>query len=101
LAVKTPAEMKLNKTLLDSAVNFALNNENKVERFTNCQPKILCERDQIKNSGTDGGPAGVILKNGYISTMGDIHRVDMTFSVTKVFFYNNRIGNRQRSYKKV
>jgi hypothetical protein len=32
LAVKTPAEMKLNKTLLDSAVNFALNNENKVER---------------------------------------------------------------------
>jgi hypothetical protein len=27
-----PAEMKLNKTLLDSAVNFALNNENKVER---------------------------------------------------------------------
>jgi hypothetical protein len=25
----------------------------------------------------------------------------MTFSVTKVFFYNSRIGNRQRSYKKV
>jgi len=30
--VKTPAEMKLNKTLLDSAVNFALRSENKVER---------------------------------------------------------------------
>jgi hypothetical protein len=49
-----------------------------------------------------GGPAGVILKNGYIvAQWGDIHRVDMTFSVTKVFFYNSRIGNRQRSYKKV
>jgi hypothetical protein len=23
-----------------------------------------------------GGPAGVILKNGYISKWGDIHRVD-------------------------
>jgi hypothetical protein len=33
-----------------------------------------------------GGPAGVILKRIYRSTMGDIHRVDMTFSVTKVFF---------------
>jgi hypothetical protein len=34
-----------------------------------------------------GGPAGVILKNGYIvAQWGDIHRVDMTFSVTKVFF---------------
>jgi hypothetical protein len=28
-----------------------------------------------------GGPAGVILKNGYIvAQWGDIHRVDMTFS---------------------
>jgi hypothetical protein len=28
-----------------------------------------------------GGPAGVILKNGYIvAQWGDIHRVDMTFN---------------------
>lgn len=33
-----------------------------------------------------GGPAGVILKNGYIiGQWGDIERVDMTFSVTKSF----------------
>ncbi|AVR46664.1 serine hydrolase [Christiangramia fulva] len=33
-----------------------------------------------------GGPAGVILKNGYIvAKWGDIERVDMTFSVTKSF----------------
>ncbi|TAI47250.1 serine hydrolase domain-containing protein [Flagellimonas allohymeniacidonis] len=33
-----------------------------------------------------GGPAGMILKNGYLVTSwGDIKRVDMTFSVTKSF----------------
>lgn len=33
-----------------------------------------------------GGPAGIILKNGYIvSSWGDTKRVDMTFSVTKSF----------------
>ena len=33
-----------------------------------------------------GGPAGMILKNGYIiGSWGDIERVDMTFSVTKSF----------------
>ena len=33
-----------------------------------------------------GGPAGVILRNGYIvAEWGDPHRVDMTFSVTKSF----------------
>lgn len=33
-----------------------------------------------------GGPAGLILKNGYIiGKWGDVERVDMTFSVTKSF----------------
>ncbi|WP_332607930.1 serine hydrolase, partial [Klebsiella pneumoniae] len=33
-----------------------------------------------------GGPAGLILKNGYqITSWGDIKRVDMTFSVTKSY----------------
>jgi CubicO group peptidase (beta-lactamase class C family) len=33
-----------------------------------------------------GGPAGMILKNGYIvAQWGDVKRVDMTFSVTKSF----------------
>ncbi|WP_424494187.1 serine hydrolase domain-containing protein [Salinimicrobium sp. GXAS 041] len=33
-----------------------------------------------------GGPAGIILKNGFlIASWGDIDRVDMTFSVTKSF----------------
>ena len=33
-----------------------------------------------------GGPAGLILKNGYVlASWGDTRRVDMTFSVTKSF----------------
>lgn len=33
-----------------------------------------------------GGPAGMILKNGYlVASWGDIRRVDMTFSVTKSY----------------
>ncbi|WP_031427198.1 serine hydrolase domain-containing protein [Flavimarina sp. Hel_I_48] len=33
-----------------------------------------------------GGPAGMIIKNGYlVASWGDTHRVDMTFSVTKSF----------------
>jgi len=33
-----------------------------------------------------GGPAGIILKNGYkVAQWGDVERVDMTFSVTKSF----------------
>ncbi|MEO6346898.1 MAG: serine hydrolase [Aquaticitalea sp.] len=88
--VKTPAEMKLNKTLLDSAVNFALNSENKVERDLRiANLKSYAREPDYKMVGPmkeRGGPAGVILKNGYIlAQWGDIHRVDMTFSVTKSF----------------
>jgi hypothetical protein len=83
-------------------VNFALNNENKVERFTNCQPKSTREPDYkiVGPMKERGGPAGVILKTDIVAQWGDIHRVE-DFSVTKVFFYNSRIGNRQGSYKKV
>ncbi len=88
--VKTPTEMKLNKTLLDSAVNFALNNENKVERDLRiANLKSYSREPDYKMIGPmkeRGGPAGVILKNGYIvAQWGDINRVDMTFSVTKSF----------------
>ena len=88
--VKTASEMKLNKSLLDSAVNFALNNENKVERDLRiANLKSYAREPDYKIIGPmkeRGGPAGVILKNGYIvAQWGDIHRVDMTFSVAKSF----------------
>ena len=87
---KAPSAMKINAKLLDSAVNFALANENKVERDLRIAIlKAFAGEPAYKILGPTkerGGPAGLILKNGYIiAQWGDIHRVDMTFSVTKSF----------------
>lgn len=88
--LKTPADVKMNTILLDSAVNFALLNENKVERDLRiANLKSYSREPDYKIVGpmkVRGGPAGIIIKNGYIvAQWGDIHRVDMTFSVTKSF----------------
>lgn len=88
--VKAPEELKMDNQLLDSAVKFAMANENKIDR--NLRVGILKSYAnepyfEINGPTKDrGGPAGVIIKNGYIvSQWGDINRVDMTFSVTKSF----------------
>ena len=88
--VKTPAELKMNKLSLDSAVKFALTHENEVEkdlRIANL--KEYSNEPDYKIIGPmkeRGGPAGLIIKNGYIvAQWGDITRVDMTFSATKSF----------------
>lgn len=88
--VKTPEELKMNKTLLDSAVKFAIVNENKIERDLRVAilKSYANEPDFTIDGPTKdrGGPAGMIIKNGYIvKQWGDINRVDMTFSVTKSF----------------
>lgn len=87
---KSAAEMKMNKLLLDSAVNFALTNENKIERDLRiANLKAYSNEPDYKIIGPmkeRGGPAGLIIKNGYIvAQWGDITRVDMTFSATKSF----------------
>ncbi len=87
---KTPEELQLNKILLDSAVNMALANENKMERDLRiANMKAYAREPDYKIIGPmkeRGGPAGIILKNGYIvAQWGDVNRVDMTFSVTKSF----------------
>jgi CubicO group peptidase (beta-lactamase class C family) len=87
---KSPAEMKMNKVLLDSAVKFAQLNENKYDRDLRIAIlKSYVTEPDFKIAGPTkerGGPAGVIIKNGYIvAQWGDINRVDMTFSVTKSF----------------
>ena len=88
--VRTAADLKMNKQLLDSAVNFALTHENNVDtdlRIANL--KAYSHEPGYKILGPTkkrGGPAGLIIKNGYIAAQwGDITRVDMTFSVTKSF----------------
>jgi CubicO group peptidase (beta-lactamase class C family) len=87
---KNPSELKLNKVLLDSAVSFAMNNDNKVERDLRIALlKSYAREPEYKIIGPTkhrGGPAGIILKNGYIvAQWGDVNRVDMTFSTTKSY----------------
>lgn len=87
---KTPAELKMNAKLLDSAVNFAIQNESKTDydlRIANM--KAYAREPGYRIAGPmqqRGKPAGLVIKNGYIvAQWGDVKRVDMTFSVTKSY----------------
>ena len=84
---RSPETFDLN---LDAAIDFAKKNEYSGAR--DLEQAILkgFEREPFhKIMGPvkrRGGPAGMILKNGYkIAEWGDVQRVDMTFSVTKSF----------------
>lgn len=75
---------------LDPVIEFAQNNEYSESR--DLRQAILkgFQREPYHQllgpTKRRGGPAGIILKNGYIiGQWGDTERVDMTFSVTKSF----------------
>jgi CubicO group peptidase (beta-lactamase class C family) len=87
---KRPEDLGLSRIWLDSAVRFAQANENNVPRDLRLGLlKSYANEPNYKIIGPTrerGGPAGVILKNGYIvAQWGDVTRTDMTFSVTKSF----------------
>jgi CubicO group peptidase (beta-lactamase class C family) len=87
---KKPAELRMNSALLDSAIRFALANENKVEYDLRLAVlKAYANEPGYKIFGPmkqRGKPAGMIIKNGYIvAQWGDINRVDMSFSATKSY----------------
>jgi CubicO group peptidase (beta-lactamase class C family) len=87
---KTPAELKMNAQLLDSAISFAIQNETKTDYDLRVAAiKAYIREPNFRILGPmkkRGKPAGVILKNGYIvAQWGDTKRVDMTFSVTKSY----------------
>jgi len=87
---KKPEELKLNKSLIDSAIQLALKSENKVDKDLRIAiMKSYGREPNYKIIGPmkeRGGPAGLIIKNGYIvGQWGDVDRVDMTFSVTKSY----------------
>lgn len=87
---KAPNELNLNKGLLDSAVQLAIKSENRVEKDLRIAIlKAYANEPDYKIAGPTrerGGPAGLVIKNGYIvAQWGDVNRVDMTFSVTKSF----------------
>src|SRR6185436_8440636 len=87
---KKPGELKMNATLIDSAVSFAIHNDSKTEydlRIANL--KAYANEPNYRIAGPmkeRGKPAGIVVKNGYIvAQWGDVKRVDMTFSVSKSF----------------
>lgn len=87
---KSPASLGLNEQKLAEAVQFAEANEYSgskdlriaiLEGFSS-EPY----HEILGPTKKRGGPAGVIIKDGYIvAQWGDVNRVDMTFSVTKSY----------------
>lgn len=89
-AERAPAEAGLQSAALDSAVQFALDNEYSGERDLRLAILQSFSREPghtLRGPTKErGGPAGMILKDGYvIASWGDTERVDMTFSVTKSY----------------
>lgn len=87
---KQPKELKVNAEDLQGALDFAETNEYSGSRDLRIAILKGFEREPFHQilgpTKKRGGPAGVILKNGYIiAKWGDTKRVDMTFSVTKSF----------------
>ena len=75
---------------LNKAIDFAKENEYSGSRDLRLAIVKGFEREPFHEilgpTKKRGGPAGMILKNGYLVTSwGDTERVDMTFSVTKSF----------------
>lgn len=86
-----PAEkIGFNKKKLNKAVEFAKNNEYSGSRDLRIAIldgfKAEPFHDILGPTKKRGGPAGLIIKDGYIAAQwGDVSRVDMTFSVTKSY----------------
>ncbi|TDT46417.1 CubicO group peptidase (beta-lactamase class C family) [Maribacter spongiicola] len=88
--VKSPKDFKIKDTKLNEAVDFAEANEYSGSRDLRIAIVKGFENEPFHKilgpTKKRGGPAGMILKNGYIvAQWGDTKRVDMTFSVTKSF----------------
>jgi CubicO group peptidase (beta-lactamase class C family) len=88
--VKDPKDFKIDVAKLNEAIKFA--NENEYSGSKDLRIAILDGfRKEPFHEITGptkkrGGPAGIILKDGYIiAQWGNPERVDMTFSVTKSF----------------
>lgn len=83
-------QFKYNEDQLQTAVEFAKENEYSGSRDLRRAILKGFEREPFHEilgpTKKRGGPAGMILKNGYLlASWGDTRRVDMTFSVTKSF----------------
>jgi CubicO group peptidase (beta-lactamase class C family) len=84
------ASTGLDTTKLNAALDFAAANEYSGSRDLRVAILEGFAREPFHHLAGPvrkrGGPAGIILKNGYIAAeWGDVERVDMTFSVTKSY----------------
>jgi CubicO group peptidase (beta-lactamase class C family) len=87
---KPSKDFKIDTDKLREALDFAKNNEYSGSRDLRIAILQGFEREPFHEiqgpTKKRGGPAGMILKNGYlIAKWGGTNRVDMTFSVTKSF----------------
>lgn len=87
---RLPGQVGMNASLVDSAVSLAMKYENSADKDLRIYNlKSYSREPNYYLAGPTkmrGGPAGLIIKNGYIvAEWGDIQRVDMTFSVTKSY----------------
>lgn len=87
---KKPSEVNMNAQLLDSAVNFAIQNDSKTDynlRIANLKAYINEPGYKMLGPMKDRGkPAGIIIRKGFIvAQWGDVKRVDMTFSAAKSY----------------
>ncbi|PHN94877.1 serine hydrolase [Maribacter sp. 6B07] len=87
---RAPKDFKIKDALLQEAIAFAEDNEYSGSRDLRIAIVKGFEREPFHKilgpTKKRGGPAGMILKNGYVvAQWGDTKRVDMTFSVTKSF----------------
>jgi len=87
---RTPKSFKIKDASLNEAIEFAKNNEYSGSRDLRIAIVKGFEKEPFHKilgpTKKRGGPAGMIIKNGYVvAQWGDTKRVDMTFSVTKSF----------------
>jgi CubicO group peptidase (beta-lactamase class C family) len=88
--VRAPASLDINAEVLEQAVAYAQANEYSGSRDLRVAILRGFAREPFHEilgpTKKRGGPAGIILKNGYVvAQWGDVERVDMTFSVTKSY----------------
>ena len=85
-----PAELGMDATRLQQAVDFAIVAESTAPRDLSVGHPLSWGRepfDEAVGPLKERGPqTGVVIKDGYVvAEWGDVDRVDMTFSVTKTF----------------
>lgn len=87
---KDPVVLGLDNEKIKGAIEFAVNNENKIDRNLKKAIRTAFGYEpgfEIKGpTKSRQDPNGLIIKDGYIvGKWGDVNRVDMTFSVTKSY----------------